>query len=169
MNARRIILTGPREVGKTTRLNRLAARARQVGWELAGLITHPVLMGGERRELVLEDLRTQERRLLAVRNDGGDNAGYSTKMWRFDSEALCWGDSVLAQATPCQLLIIDELGKLELTRNLGFTTAFAALETQAYQLAVVVVRPELLHLAQGRWPDARVVTQRPWRQPATGW
>jgi nucleoside-triphosphatase THEP1 len=160
MRPQLVILSGPRESGKTTRLGGLAARARRSGWDVAGLLTHPVLRDGERMRLELEDLRSRERRELAERNPSGETVGYSTRMWRFDREVLAWGNQALAQATPCGLLIVDELGKLELERHLGFTVAFAVLDSLAYRLAVAVVRPELVPLARARWPKARIVYQR---------
>jgi hypothetical protein len=67
--------------------------------------------------------------------------------YRFDAQVLDWGSDVLASATPCGLLIIDELGPLEFVRRLGWTRAFDVLALCRYDLAVVVVRPELLVMA----------------------
>lgn len=156
-----VLLTGPRESGKTTRLGKLVARARRAGQDVAGLMTHPVVRQGERVALMLEELRSGERRLLAIPNRDGRDGSYWTKRWRFDPGVLAWGNRALMAATPCALLIVDELGKLELTRNLGFTAAITALGSQDYRLAVAVVRPELLRIAQQQLPQATVVVQRP--------
>ncbi len=51
---------------------------------------------------------------------------------------------MLESATPCDLLIVDELGPLEFERNEGWPAGLAAIDSAAYKVGVVVIRPELL-------------------------
>lgn len=51
---------------------------------------------------------------------------------------------MLSQAKPCDLLVIDEVGPLELERGKGWVSAFDVLRAGAYALALLVVRPELI-------------------------
>lgn len=102
------------------------------------------------------DLRSAERRQLAVHNP---TANYPLEFyWRFDADALAWGNEVLLHSTPCDVLLVDELGVLEFERNQGWVAGLAAIESGAYRLGLVVIRPELLQAAQQRWPWARVLT-----------
>src|SRR4030043_156033 len=51
---------------------------------------------------------------------------------------------LLARGTSRCLLIVDELGPLELELGQGLVAALAVLNEGAFSLALVVVRPELL-------------------------
>jgi hypothetical protein len=74
-----------------------------------------------------------------------------------DETVMAWGNAHLARLTPPDLLIIDELGPLEFSAGKGLQAAFPLLEGRGYRWGVVVIRPDLLAAAQGRWPWAQVV------------
>jgi nucleoside-triphosphatase THEP1 len=101
--------------------------------------------------LDVQDVRTGERRHLAQTT--GSARGPTVGKWRFHSDALDWGADILRCATPCDVLVIDELGPLELTRNLGWTVACDVLRAGGYRTAVVVVRPTLMDAARDRIGD----------------
>jgi hypothetical protein len=63
----------------------------------------------------------------------------------------------LAHSTPCDVLIVDELGVLEFERHQGWLAGLSAIDSGDYQLGLVVIRPELLQQAQQRWSSARVI------------
>jgi nucleoside-triphosphatase THEP1 len=65
---------------------------------------------------------------------------------------LSWGHDVLTHSVPCDLLIVDELGPLEIERDRGWVVAFDVLRSGSFAMAVVVVRPELVSQAQLRLP-----------------
>lgn len=79
--------------------------------------------------------------------------------YRFIPATLEWASELLTGATPCDLLIVDELGPLELIRGQGLVAALDVLNEGAFSLALVVVRPELLDTlrARLRCAEARVV------------
>ena len=56
------------------------------------------------------------------------------------------------------VIIIDELGPLELEEGYGYQQALHLLDEGRYRKAVVVVRPSLLPLARVRWPAAQGVS-----------
>lgn len=154
------LVTGERGAGKTTfcRLLVEAARSARPGLVAAGILSLKVLVGGEEAAIVAVDVASGQRRRLAFRREetaGTD--GPSTIRWQFDAEALAWGDAVLRSATPCELLVVDELGPLEFERGEGWGSGLAAVDAAAYRAAFVVVRPELLDRARRRWPQALVI------------
>jgi nucleoside-triphosphatase THEP1 len=146
-------LTGESGVGKTTYCTRIVSYAREQGLAVTGLLSHHRSAEDGRVALEVEDLRTSRRRLLAeaVGSAGGPRIG----KWRFHSESLDWGTEILRRATPCDLLLIDELGPLELTRNQGWTVALEVLRSGQFRVAVVVVRPALLSVLQERIGTAK--------------
>ena len=98
----------------------------------------------------------QHRRLATRRKESDTRDGPTTLRWQFDAEALAWGDAVLRAATPCDLLVVDEVGPLEFERGEGWMGGLAAVDSMAFATAFVVVRPGFLDRALDRWPGTRV-------------
>jgi nucleoside-triphosphatase len=151
-----IIVTGDRGAGKTTFCTRLIELARSGGRSIGGVLSPAVVVAGEKISIDVIDLGTSERRRLADRFNT-TNRGPNTQRWSFHAESMTWGDDVLRAATPCDVLLVDELGMLEFERGQGWQAGLAAIDAQDYRLGVVVIRPELLAIAQQRWPQARVI------------
>ena len=151
------LVAGSRGAGKTTFCSRLVQAAREAGWQTGGLISHPVFEGSRRTAIDAEDLRTGEIRRLAALAAPGEPVTPGTKQWQFDPGVVEWGNQVLAASTPCDLLVVDELGPLELERGQGWQAGLAAVDSQQYAIAVVVIRAELLGEVLLRWDDANLV------------
>jgi len=98
------------------------------------------------------DVRSGLARQLTL-EPGGSPAVIQGR-FRLDPKVLLWGDDVLAHVTPCDLLVVDELGPLELERGWGWQQAFTVLHEGNFALAIVVVRPELVIQAQLRLPES---------------
>jgi nucleoside-triphosphatase len=152
-----IIVTGDRGAGKTTFCARLIELARSSGRSIGGVLSPALFEQGEKIGIDTIDLRTDERRRLADHFDPA-HGGPSTQRWSFHTEVIAWGNEVLHAATPCELLIVDELGTLEFDRGEGWMAGLNAIDAGDYRMGVVVIRPELLDVAQQRWPQARVIT-----------
>lgn len=153
------LLSGSKGVGKTTLCARVAARARAVGLRVAGVISPPeIAPDGAKVGILVEDVAAGERRRLAVATHLRRGARTETTHWSFNEDALHWGAGVIARATPCDLLLLDELGPLELERGEGWTAALDVLRDGAYRWALVVVRPSLVPIMQDRaagWPGVQ--------------
>jgi len=156
-NGRLWILTGARGTGKTTLCRRLAAEAKSLGWDVAGVVSPAVYDGFEKTGIEVLDLRSGNRRLFARRPGSVDGAGAGRPSWIFDQIALAWGNQVLTSVLPCDMLIVDELGPLEFEAGMGWSAGLKALDSRSYQVALVTIRPELLKVARQRWPFAGVV------------
>jgi len=148
------LITGSQGTGKTTFCQRLVEAARESGWRATGLLSHPVFDGSQRVAIEAENLTNGDRRRLAVRSD---ELIPVTRYWQFDNDAVAWGNQILADSTPTDLLVIDELGALEFEREAGWQAGLAAADSRQYAVAVVVVRSELLGEALLRWDDAYLV------------
>ena len=155
-----ILLSGPRGAGKTTVLQKLLVKIKTDGTDVAGILSLPVEEAGEKIAIDGIDLRNGRTRRLAIRNSGASGQ-WITRQWQFDAEAMQWADRVLEVSTPCDLLIIDELGVLEFERDQGWLAGLKAIDNCRYRVAIVVIRPELLEKAQKRWASAEVINISP--------
>ncbi len=136
------ILTGPFGSGKTTACLQLAGLARQRGLDCAGVISPARFDGGVKVGIDVLDVRSGQRRPLAEANNRPSEL--RTTRYRFDADAMAWGAGILNMACPCDLLIVDELGPLELEQGQGWINALDVLRDGQFEAAVVVVRPALL-------------------------
>ena len=153
------ILTGDIRTGKTTWLE---ARVREL--EAAGVPVRGVLAPGvwlDCKKVGIENalLPSRERVLLATPAGDGCSTGLG---WDFDAAALARVNAHLnglAETTGEKdarpgLLVIDEVGPLELRRGGGLTAALELLDggpTPAWPHALVVVRATLAGEAAARF------------------
>jgi nucleoside-triphosphatase len=142
------LLTGERGAGKTSLCRALASQVRDHGWNAAGVTSPAVFENGVKTGILVEDVRRGETRPLAALEARG-TFDLPVGKWFFDRAMLTWGDQVLTSSPPCDLLIVDELGPLELLQQGGWQAALDVLHGDGFRLALVVLRPELQALAQG--------------------
>jgi len=152
-----ILLSGAFDAGKTTLLLMLLDELESSGLKVAGVISPPILKDGEKVGIALRDLATGFTRQLAVLRALAGDSAISTKRWSFSTEGMADANRILAEATPCDVLIIDELGPLEFEGQAGWTNGLAAIDSGRYALAICVVRPSLIENARSRWPQAQVI------------
>jgi nucleoside-triphosphatase len=137
-----VIITGPSGSGKTTLCRRILDLAQAYRLDCAGILSPARLGEGKKVGIDLFDVRQGSVRPLAEADE--QPGPVRTTAYRFHAEALTLGAAVLRSATPCDLLLIDELGPLELVRGKGWVGALQVLRSGDFRLAVVVVRPALL-------------------------
>lgn len=158
-----IIVTGESGAGKTTWCQELIEVACRHGLTVGGLISPAVFIGKEKTAIDLTNLFSGEQRRMAKRRteNSPDPTGIVTPRWQFDAEVVAWGDSVLGQKQPCEMLVIDEIGILELERGQGFLHGLSLLDERAFQIACVVVRRSLLDIAIQRWnPEQTLIIEK---------
>ncbi len=153
-----VIVTGPKGSGKSSFCSGKALLAHAYGLDVAGVISLPHFYGSVKTAIDLLSLRTGSTRRLASRRDGRlPGNTLHTTFWDFDELTIEWGNSSLQDAIPCDLLVVDEVGPLEMERGTGLLAGLHALDSRNYLLALAVVRPELIPEALKRWPDAGVL------------
>lgn len=151
-----IIVTGEIGAGKTTWCREMIAHVRESGLRVAGLSSPGVFADGQKIAIDLLDLATDEQRRLADRLAVPDTS-LPTPNWKFQAETLAWGNTALKAIDTCDLLVIDELGPLELLHNQGWQSALPLLKQGNYHVACAVVRRSLLTVFQAIFPDAKVI------------
>jgi nucleoside-triphosphatase len=171
------VLTGAVHIGKTTVCKAVADLVRDRGYCVRGILTPPILdENGERLGIEVVDLASGEHRPLARvwREDDhavpgstakearleGNFAGPQVGIYQFDAAALQWGQEAVARAVAvgCDLLIVDEIGRLELERNEGFHQVLQLLQTSVVLRSLLVVRFELLGRLRRHMPDLEFIT-----------
>ena len=110
----------------------------------------------KRQVINLLDLKTDLQQQMARARRPDEESSFSLN-WIFDKDQLNRGNEILKEALPCDLLVIDELGPLELLHGQGWQAGIKVLESRDYRLGLLVIRPELLKEAQKRWPQAEVI------------
>jgi len=159
-----VVLGGKSGCGKTTLCARVVSQARAQDLLVTGVLTPPRLVDGRKVGIDVQDIRTAQCRPLAEVWAGprpsmaGSIDGPATEGWRFHAEGLAWGTTLLRHATPCDLLVIDELGPLELLRGQGWKLGLDVLRAGCYRLALVSIRSSLLSCFQGRLDGVELIT-----------
>ena len=159
-----LVITGPSRVGKTTVCRGVIDAARQRGLLVAGVLTED---GADEAGAALQlarDLSSNDCHLLARARVGvgglpGADRGLHEHQrcdalrpnealglrWEFDPEGLAFGRQVLRAAkAACDLLVVDQIGPLEIRHGGGWTVVFELLCAAHYDLALVVVNPTVV-------------------------
>ncbi len=145
-----ILLTGARRVGKSTVCQGLAEEGRRRGKRIGGFISPAVFNPqGEKTGAYLQDLHTGEMRLqYSTEADTGMRVG----PFAMDESVLRWGIRLVEEALRAgdDLVIIDEIGPLELLRGEGFAPLLTILGDFPGAAVLIVVRPELVEALRER-------------------
>jgi nucleoside-triphosphatase len=145
------LVSGQRGAGKTNFCRLLAGYARAAGWKVAGLLSPAIVEAGIKTGILAEDLHSGEAHRLA---SAISEPPFDLQLgrWFFDRAILAWGNRVLEASLPCDLLIVDEIGPLELVRGEGWAAALEILGRPGFDLGLAVVRPELEESFRARFP-----------------
>jgi nucleoside-triphosphatase THEP1 len=151
-----VLLTGEIQSGKTNLCLDLHRKAQEAGLQVGGVISPAIFEKGEKVAIDILDLKSGNQKRLAELN-AGQKSEIQTQRWSFFQDIVEWGNDKLREAVPCDLLVIDELGPLEFQREEGWVNGFHAVESGAYRVALLVIRPSLIDDAVSRWPSSRTV------------
>ena len=146
------VMTGVFGAGKTTWIKQMLPVARELGIQVAGVVTPAVFEGHEKTAIDAMLLPSGERFLFAPKAQGHVD-GVKRLGWDFKPEAIERINGHLATCASCDLFVVDELGPLEILRGEGYTEALALLDSGCVANALVVIRPALLDAARERWGD----------------
>jgi nucleoside-triphosphatase THEP1 len=152
-----MIVTGWRNTGKTTFCQFMIEAARERNLKVSGLLSPGVFENYDKIRIEMEDLSSGEKRVLAHKGFDPESE-FNLPHWVFEKENLTWGNTVFEKSVPTDVLIVDELGPIELEQNKGWTFGMQALDSGQYKVAIVVIRPELMPLAKQRWPQGQTIT-----------
>lgn len=138
-----VVVSGWRDVGKTSYCQRAVDAYRAAGHTVHGLLSPGRFEQQKKTGFFAQDLRSRETRLVASAIPA-ELDGIQLGPWTFDEQVIAWGNRCLQQADGSDVLVIDELGPLEFNRQIGWMASFDLLRRKNYRLALVVIRPECL-------------------------
>ncbi len=133
-----VLVTGERQIGKSTVCQKLVKRLSRADYQLSGLLTRRT----GPHDLEVTELHTAQTYSLTVPFDPKVDRPLGNFM--FSPEAIRRSNAALDTCFPIQVFFLDELGPLELQHHKGWVKVIAMLAEQAYGIAFVVIRPTLL-------------------------
>ncbi len=149
------VITGNRGTGKSGLCLELLDQCDKEGLTAGGFISPAVYSEGVKTAFYTMDAGTREKRCCGIRTapDKG-----TIGCWQMDPSVLEWGNELLTNSIPCDVLFIDELGPLEFDKGEGYINAFPVLKDSGYSRAYVVIRPECLEAFRNIIPEFAVMT-----------
>ena len=148
---RLILLAAERGAGKTTACLRLLELARGAGLTVGGIVAPArYSAAGEKVGIDVADAASGERRALAVVEHDPSRA--TVGQYRLDPHAESWALGVLLAALDCplDLVIVDEIGPLELLQGRGYAPLLARLASARCHWVIILVRASLAEMLADR-------------------
>ena len=140
--ARTVVVTGPAGSGKTPLVTSVVEELGERGIPVAGFLQPAILSDGEKIGFRIQDAATGETVELARRVPPGD--GKFGTSFTFLDEGFDLGRRALQQIAPGSVLVIDELGPVELRGDGHWPAVERALTSFDIGGLVVVVRRTLV-------------------------
>ena len=132
-----IIVTGTIGIGKTTVCEKVVSIVRSAGYTCGGILTYKALD----ESLTILDIQTGERETLASTDNIFD--GPRTPKYSFNPEGIDFGNRAINRGTASDVLIVDEIGYLELGGE-GFVKSLELIREDKVRNSILVIRKQLL-------------------------
>jgi len=132
-----IIVTGAIGVGKTTVCEKVVNILQSSGCSCSGILTYKA----PDESLTILDIQTGEKRALASTDK--IYHGPHTDRYFFNTEAINFGIRAIDKGTSSDVLIVDEVGYLELGGE-GFVKSLELIRAGRVRNSILVIRKELL-------------------------
>jgi nucleoside-triphosphatase THEP1 len=146
-----VILAGETGCGKTTKAGEVVETLRRQGLKVGGFLAPGVIAGGRKAGFNLVDLSSGETVQLCSENVGDEQAVQRWGRFEFRREGLAFGrEALTANATNADVLVVDEVGPLELGGGGWAETLDLAVSSFAGPI-LLVVRHALVDAVKSRW------------------
>jgi nucleoside-triphosphatase THEP1/energy-coupling factor transporter transmembrane protein EcfT len=152
-----VVVTGPSNGGKTGTVIAAAERLRSGGVPVAGFVQPGEFEAGSKVGFRLRDLASGGEATLAIERGRGEG-DFGTR-FHFTDEGFALGRGALSRAAPGAVVIVDELGPVELRGHGHMPAVRRALAVPGLLGAIIVVRRNLVPalLAELEASDATVI------------
>jgi iron complex transport system ATP-binding protein len=132
-----IIVTGAIGIGKTTICQKVIKIAQSQGYSCGGIITCKTC----NEDIIIEDVQTGKTKALA--STSNIYQGPRTAKYFFNPEGIDFGIQAIDRGTASDILLVDELGHLELSGQ-GFAKVIEQVAAGQVKNCIMVIRKELL-------------------------
>jgi nucleoside-triphosphatase THEP1 len=155
-DVRRIIITGDVQSGKSTLAALLVQHLKHKNIRAAGIIARGLWKDDKRDGFDIVDLSTGQTTPLARRIPRTDMRNISQTPFKFLETGVATGRKALSleQCTHAGLILVDEIGKLEV-RRLGWAPCLAPLLALSQTVHVWIVREHLVKEIRRIWQVAK--------------
>ncbi len=148
MSKRIKVLTGTINCGKTTYAAAMVSEKRAQGSIVGGVLSKAFWDNGAKRGFYFEDISSGERILLCAEEGyGGEelkkSGGPDTGRFFFNPDAFLFAEKTLLAARNADIIIIDELGRLEAAGKGLYPVTTQLIDQFAGEL-VLIIRRELV-------------------------
>lgn len=137
-----VVVTGPSGSGKTPVVESVVSHLTGRGMTVAGFVQPAIVEDNEKRGFLIRDVATSETVELARRVSPGE--GRHGTSFSFSDEGFELGGRALERVAPGSVLVIDELGPVELRGGGHWPAVERVLRTADLSGMVVVVRRTLV-------------------------
>jgi nucleoside-triphosphatase len=155
---RALLLTGNPGVGKTTVLMKTVTALKESGYKVGGIISREVREGGTRVGFEIVDLNSSKRGWLAHVNQ---KSGPQIGKYRVNIEDLnaIGVQAILDAVEDCDVIVIDEVGPMELLSEKFKEATRKALESRKLVVAIVHWKAQDVLIGEARKrEDAEIIT-----------
>jgi nucleoside-triphosphatase THEP1 len=158
-----VVVTGRPAAGKTRAMRGVAQALRERGVRVAGFVQVPVWEASGRGGYLVLDVASGEQRTLAAKV-GAERGEHGTP-FRFEAAGFAFARRAAERAAT--VLVVDELGPVELRGGGHMPAVRSALAREGIAAALVTVRPALIPslLAEFAVPSAVIVNVEEERDP----
>lgn len=161
MMSKRVVISGLRGTGKTSLLMALIKEFQCSDIDVKGIVSPGVFDGEKKIAIEMMDLAAGESRLFA-RLAEETTTDLQFGDWSFSQETLQWANQRLASIESADVLVMDEIGPLELDMKCGLQAGLDLLALDIYRLAVITVRPKCLTALSELLPEMTVYPLSRW-------
>lgn len=123
--------------------------------KIAGFISQAIIFENEKRTIQVLNLETKEEKPLAQL--ARDRLSADFGKWNFNQKTIEWVINSLSTVTNCDLLVMDEIGPLEIEMHKGWHTIFDDIDRIDFKACLITFRPKYTAYFQEKYPDIHIV------------
>lgn len=136
----KIFLTGPPRVGKTTILLKVISELKKRGYRVGGMISKEVRERGRRVGFAILDILSGKRGILAWKGASYKGPRVGSYVVNLEDLENIGVKAIIQAIEQCDLIVIDEVGKMELFSQKFIEAVHRAVKTNKPVLGTVHLR-----------------------------
>lgn len=138
-----VIITGDTLSGKTTLLTNFITQFKSKSWPVTGIVAPSTILNNRRSTIYVQDVRTNEQKLLASREEKLSDHVYDYGSFSFSKSGYEFASNALLSYVPGGIVVLDEFGPMEFA-GIGYADEFKKLLDASVSALYVVVRKDIL-------------------------